>query len=303
MISQHLTQFAEHPVQTFLPDEGITDANVIYRISIDWDESDWQAKFEQFLADPKSVEAHGLVVGAWMGDTYDRTAAHVVDALVASAEKLPNLHALFIGDITYDENEISWINQADLGALFPAFPALTHFGARGGNGLRFGKIDHANLASFVVETGGLNSETLHDVLRSDLPNLTHLELYLGTEQYGGSVTLEDLSGLLTNNPFPKLDYLGLRDSEIVDDIAATIVHSTALLEQITTLDLSLGTLTDLGGKALLNAPAIRKLQKLDLHYHFMSAEITKQLAALPLVVDVGDAQDEERDWRFVAVGE
>jgi len=80
--------------------------------------------------------------------------------------------------------------------------------------------------------------------------------------------------------FPKLNYLGLRDSEIVDELAKEI-GTSPLLDQIKILDLSLGTMTDEGGKALLECEKIKNLQKLDLHRHYLSEGVAQQLAAPP----------------------
>ena len=46
--------------------------------------------------------------------------------------------------------------------------------------------------------------------------------------------------------FPKLQYLGISDSEIQDELAEVVVNSR-YMNQIETLDLSNGTLTDKGG--------------------------------------------------------
>jgi hypothetical protein len=53
---------------------------------------------------------------------------------------LTNLRAIFLGDITYEENEISWIEQSDVSPLLRAYPALEVSRVRGGNSLEFSKI-------------------------------------------------------------------------------------------------------------------------------------------------------------------
>lgn len=332
MFDHHLTQFAGHTVRFYTPEQGITHPDDIYRISTRFDESNWGGNFEKFMADPRVGQAKGVVIGAWMGDTFDTESAFARDALVASAEKLPNIHAIFFGDITCEENEVSWIEQTDLAPILRAYPNLTHFGIRGGNELRFGQtppptsndndvkgllkkfftpnkanqprrgVSHTKLTSLQVEAGGLDHEVVTDILQSDLPNLTHLELYIGTDEYGRTTEASHLAPLLEGNLFPKLRYLGLRDADNADDIAVAIANAP-IVKQIETLDLSLGTLTDHGGQALLDSPTIRQLRKLDLHYHYLSDDMMQKLAALPLAVDVSDQQQSEDDWRYVAVGE
>ena len=40
-----------------------------------------------------------LVIGAWSGELYDHSPAEILEALVAAADRLPNLRALFLGDM------------------------------------------------------------------------------------------------------------------------------------------------------------------------------------------------------------
>jgi hypothetical protein len=113
-----------------------------------------------------------------------------------------------------------------------------------------------------------------------------------------------LQPLLSGKLFPKLKYLGLRNCQHADDVAAVVVNSP-LIQRIETLDLSLGVLTDDGARALLKLPASPTLKKLNLHYNFIGADLIRQLKALPLTVDASkpSSMDSEDEWRFVAVGE
>src|SRR5213078_4159611 len=45
-----------------------------------------------------------------------------------------------------------------------------------------------------------------------------------------------------------------------------------ILSRLDSLDLSLGTLNDDGGKALLGNPALKRLKRLDLHRHYLSKQ-------------------------------
>ena len=58
-----------------------------------------------------------------------------MEALINARGRLTGLRGLFLGDIPYEDCEISWINQTDLTPLFAAFPRLEHFRSRGGEGL------------------------------------------------------------------------------------------------------------------------------------------------------------------------
>jgi len=309
-IYEYGARFAGKAVIDWDPETGIPDTEAaIYRISLSWDDSEngerWTDRFSKFLADPASSRVTGIVVGNW-GGMGDESSQPVVEALVAARERLPELNAIFLGEILAEECEISWITQTDVSPLFEAYPGLEYFRVRGGNSLRIGTLHHDRLRELGVETGGLSRDVVHGIFSSRLPTLEHLELWLGTDEYGADTTVEDLAPLLSGTLFPRLRYLGLRDSEIADEVAAVLAHAP-VLEQVRVLDLSLGTLGDAGAAALLASPATRKLGKLDLHHHFCSDETVAALQGLGMEVDVSDRQ-EPRSWgdgdhRFVAVGE
>jgi hypothetical protein len=245
------------------------------------------------------------VVGAWSFEM-DTDSSHVVEALVSASDELPNLEALFVGDIVSEECEISWIVQSDVTPLLNAFPGLTYLCVRGGNGLELSGLRHDGLTSLVVESGGLGGRVVRDVAAARLPALEHLELWLGMPHYGGTATVDDLAPLLAGENFPALTYLGLRDSEIADQIAEAVADAP-ILERIRVLDLSLGTLGDAGAAALLSSPAVARLEKLDLHHHFCSDEMVQKLRQSGIRVDASDQLATERyggdEWRYVAVGE
>jgi hypothetical protein len=116
--------------------------------------------------------------------------------------------------------------------------------------------------------------------------------------------VDDLQPLFRGELFPKLKYLGLRDSEIQDSVAIAI-SKAPILQQLEVLDLSLGTLGDVGGMALANSPDVKGLRKLDLRHHYLSPEVEARLKAIGIEVDLGDKQKAERgeSHRYVAVSE
>ena len=120
-----------------------------------------------------------------------------------------------------------------------------------------------------------------------MPKLEHLELWLGTSEYGGINDPAPLKPLLDGKRFKKLTSLGLRNSEIADAVARAVAESP-LLKRLEVLDLSLGNLTDVGAEALLASPDVRKLKKLDLHHHFLTEPFVEELKKLPLELDVSD---------------
>jgi predicted DNA-binding WGR domain protein len=281
---------------------------VAYRLRLDYD--DFEAKSQltdvlaTFLADPAAASADALVLGCWSFEGDDSAA--LVEALVAARDQLPNLRALFLGDITYEEQEISWIHQTDVSPLFEAYPKLEHFRVRGGEGLTLGRLRHANLKALVIETGGLPTAVVREVAAAELPKLEHLELWLGDEGYGGDAAVEDLAPILSGKQFPKLRYLGLRDSAKADEVAAAVAKAP-VLKKVKVLDLSLGNLSDAGAEALAASPLVAKLEKLDIHHHYVSPAVVKKLKALGPQVNAGDVKkpDEYDDEvvRYIAVAE
>ncbi len=312
LINDRLTHFGGKEIKIWQPGNDLPNPqSFIPFIGFNWEQSDagdialrdW---IIEFLELPNVAAVTGMVIGMWEGAWDSTGSGSIVETLVAASDQLPNLTALFIGEILQEESEISWIQQSDMAPLFGAFPNLTHFGVRGGTGLSLGVLQHNALQELVVQTGGLPSQILRDLGKSDLPALEHLELWLGDDGYGWDGTIEDVKALLKPGNFPALTYLGLRNSMIADEIADMIALHP-ILKQVKILDLSLGTLGDAGGQALLNSPYLPHLQELRLAHHYFSDEMVEKLKALTVKVDVSDPQKGDNDggrvWRYVAVGE
>jgi hypothetical protein len=248
----------------------------------------------------------GLVVGSWVDVPMGNDAEPVVEALVAARDKLPALEAVFLGDIISEECEISWIHQTDVSPLLAAYPELEHFGVRGSDNLSLGTLRHARLKTLVIQSGGLPARVVREVGAAELPELEHLELWLGERHYGGDSTVADLAPILSGARFPKLRYLGLRDAEQADEIAAAAA-TAPLTERIRVLDLSLGTLGDQGAISLLASPAVARLEKLDIQHHYCSEATVEKLKALGIEVDASDRKEPDKyrgeSHRYVAVGE
>ena len=305
---EHITEFAGKPVVDW-DSESSAEAleGVTVRIGVDWDEYEegvkWIDKFAAYLDHPASAKATGLVVGAWDGLAEMAGDPNlVVEAIVSARERLTNLTSLYFAEVVSEECEVSWIELADLSPIFAAYPALEYFAVRGGPGLSLGAPRLPSLRSLVVETGGLNGEVVREVTRASLPGLEHLELWLGTENYGATVAVEDLEPILSGSLFPNLKYLGLRDSDIADAVAAAAANAP-ILERIEILDLSMGTLGDEGVEALLASPNLTRLKKLDIHHHYCTDAMMARLEGAGVEVDLSQREDESKYGRYVAVGE
>ncbi len=101
-----------------------------------------------------------------------------------------------------------------------------------------------------------------------------------------------------------MKYLGFRNCQYADDIAAVIVNSP-IIERIETLDLSLGVISDEGAQALLGLPEDGTLKRVSIHYNYATPKVIKQLKAHKVSIDTSKPEhmDEDEEWRFVAVGE
>jgi hypothetical protein len=312
-INSNLETFAGRRVLEFTPEDaaGLPDpAAVAWRLRLESygdDQRSFDELFEQFLQTVAPDRVDALVIGTWAAEMHDASAAVVVRRLCADAARLPRLRSLFLGDITFEEFEISWIRQTDVTPLLEAFPALERLRVRGGDELVLRPTGHDRLVELAFEAGGLPAAVVHTVGGCDLPRLEHLELWLGTPDYGGDATVGDLTEILAGARFPRLRYLGLRDAEIADEVAAALA-TAPVVAQLEVLDLSMGVVTDRGATALLTGQPLTHLRRLDLHHHFLSDELAgrlrQQLTPAGVEVDLSEqAPGEDDEDRYVAVGE
>ncbi|MGW8886501.1 STM4015 family protein [Streptomyces sp. NPDC055749] len=271
---------------------------VAWRVGVEpYEDEDqtWEEEFNDFLGavDPAGVRA--LIIGQW-GESYEEDSSYPIGLVVAAADRLTSLEAVFVGDLVQEEAEISWIEHGDVTALLTAFPRLVALGVRGGTGLRFPPLKHESLRGLVIESGGLPSEVVRGVQDSELPALDRLELWLGVSAYGGDATVADLQPLLSGTRFPGLRHLGLRNSELQNEIA-TAIASAPVVAQLRTLDLSSGTMGDEGAAALLEGQPLTHLEALDLHHHFLTEPMEHRVreALEPHGVRV-DLSDRNTPW-------
>jgi hypothetical protein len=296
-IYENLRKFHDLPVKDFKQSGDIADLSTVApRLRCHYDEDESLADYLSCLLDePGALSIRALVLGVWMegGEAIDTTPREAIELLVASKDKLPNLEALFVGDIISEENEISWIQNSDMSALWLAFPKLKEFGARGGNDLRLGKINHRALKKLVIETGGLPAALAREVLEANAP-LEHLELWIGDDGYGRTTEISDLNDLFDDKLFPNLKTLALRNCDFADEVAVRL-GTSPILERIEHLDLSLGTLTNAGAEALIASGRIGHLKSLDIRHHYVSDDVRKKLAAVTPNLIADDAE-KPGDW-------
>ncbi|MGO4347562.1 STM4015 family protein [Paenibacillus sp. MCAF9] len=271
------------------------------RLSVGYDEYEEGVRMSE-LIEKLASSADGeklsiLTIGDW-GQAYENSPDSFLETLISHKDSFPNLSKLFIGDMGFEECEVSWINQTNLSPLLAAFPNLQSLTIKGSQELSLQPLVHEKLQELVIICGGLPKSVLEEITSAKLPELKKLELYLGVDDYGFDGGIEDVMPLLQGDLFPKLTYLGLKDSEIQDEIAIAIADAP-ILDQLEILDLSYGTLSDEGGKALLASERVKKLKHLNLSYHYMSDELLLRWKQAGLSVDVTDQQEtDEDDWRY-----
>jgi hypothetical protein len=301
-VNDYAERFYGLPVAEFRTGEKIKRKDdVVYRLMQEYEASESQRELlDEFLGQVPRDSIEALIIGAW-GDAGTGTPPNgYLEALVEY--RLPRLKALFVGDMTSEDSEISWINQADYTALLEAYPDLEVLRIRGGTALTLPTMEHHGLRELTIETGGLPSSVVEAIANSKLPALKHLELWVGTDGYGFDGDLSTYQNLLSKIEPERLEYLGLRNAEIADELAAYLAKQP-WLAYLDTLDLSMGTLSDAGAKALLASPYIADLDVLDLRHHYISDALVEKLQALPITVTIDEAEDGEEDDRYVQVGE
>ncbi|MEU6634080.1 hypothetical protein ABZ905_38305 [Streptomyces parvus] len=88
---------------------------------------DWARTFARFAETIDLSQVRALIVGTWpearLIET-DEPNTETIETLVAAADQFAALRALFVGDMGYDDCEISWIARDDVTPLLRAFPGL-----------------------------------------------------------------------------------------------------------------------------------------------------------------------------------
>lgn len=247
-----------------------------------------ETMIEDILAHEAFPELDELVIGNW--GVWNDGCQPIIDGIIENKEKFSHIQKVFIGNMDYEECEVSWIEQGNYSKLWAAMPQLKELTIKGSNELDLGEICHEELEALTIICGGLPTSVIQSIQNAKLPKLKKLLLFIGVEGYGFDGDENTVKELLTQAQFPELTYLGITDSEIQDELTEIVLNSK-FMGQITTLDLSNGTLTDKGGTLLLEKlPQYPNIRKLDLHHNFLSTKIAKKLEQLPIEVDVSEIE-------------
>ncbi|MFI6695275.1 STM4015 family protein [Streptomyces sp. NPDC050433] len=310
----HVEQFYGLPVYNFPPYADPADlppadavAWRLHREPYDTEE-DAEVCWKRFTESVELDKVRAIIFGQpW----YDGDGGMSHDDLIDLAPRLTGLEALFLGDLEDEQAMLSTIGHCDVAPILQTYPGLRELAIRGGDGLDFPVSGHEGLRVLRVESGGLPPLAAEHIAAAQLPSLEHLELWLGDENYGGGVTVEQLAPLFAGEGKPALRHLGLQNSFIQDELAAALATAT-IVPQLTSLSLSMGTLSDTGVEALLQGQPLTHLRELDLSFHFISHDMMLRIwtALEPAGVRVDltmkhqrEPDDWDEDGRYIAASE
>jgi uncharacterized protein (TIGR02996 family) len=262
---------------------------------------DFPAAIGTLMALPYSELVREIIVGSKEYDDYPTTWQDVIDAMAE--------HGLPEGLTRLEWNrggfwDISSTELGDISKLYPQLANLRELRIEMG-AMVLGAIELPELRSLEIVTGGLTSENLESIAKASWPNLEHLLLCIGEtdNDYGCNVQLEDVTKLLEGQNLGRVRHLALANSSLADAIAAELPRSK-ILPQLETLDLSRGTFSDEGARAILdNAAAFKHLRQLDLTHNYIGNELAAELAKLGPNVILAEAEDPNEDYRYVQISE
>jgi uncharacterized protein (TIGR02996 family) len=256
----------------------------------------------ELLKHPSGRFLEELTIGALgIADEYDY--GEVVGAIVRAGA--PALRTLFLATFSSEHTELSWSHLGKLEKLWPAAPRLESLTLRAGS-MSLGKLELPALRKLRVETGGFDKKNVKEICDASWPALESLHLYLGQHNYGGNSKVKDVLPILEGKNLPALRHLGLMNCEYTDEICKALPGS-GILAQLETLDLSLGTMSDVGARAIAdNQDAFSHLTSLVLSENFLTDAGIKALKGLGKKVNTA-SQKERYDWdedgRYTSVGE
>ncbi len=261
------------------------------RLSHDSYSSQWDGETSELLAQVFAHPSGRFIVELAFqsnGDPNDDDLQSIIDVIGKKAP--PTIRKITFGD---NIDQISWHHTGDLGKMWKGVPNLRTLDIETGE-VEVGKMDAPKLEKFRLITGGLSKSCGKNIATAKLPSIKHLEIYYGTDNYGGDCTIKEVKPLLDRTDLPKLEYLGLKNSEFMNDIAKAI-PTAKILKQLKTLDLSLGTMTDEGALALAAHPdAFKHLDVLDLTRNYLTKkgiDAVKKLAKKVITADQETADE------------
>jgi uncharacterized protein (TIGR02996 family) len=279
----------------------------IYRVRLSHDsyhDGEWKGQCADVLDKVLSHPSGRYVVEFSFlsnGDPNEDDLQDIIDVLGKKAP--PTTRKITFGD---NIDQISWHHTGKLNNLWKGVPNLRVLEMETGS-FEVGKIAAPQLERAIFITGGLTASCGKGIATAAMPKIKHLEIYYGTEDYGGDCSVKEVLPLLQRTDLPKLEYLGLKNSTFANDIARAVVGSN-VIKQVKTLDLSLGTMTDEGARALADGKAsLAHLECLDLTRNYLTKDGIKLVKSICPKVITADQEEPDGDgddaYYYVAITE
>jgi hypothetical protein len=275
--NRHTNIFANRQVVNFQPGMEIVHSQEIayaLRTSIFGDVT-LKRELSDLMQNPNVNKIENLVFG-YCGYGCSAYSIHI---LIEHHQLLAGLKNLFIGDIIDSEYPFYHMPQDDdISEILSTYNSLESLHIRTGsnrcsdNGyLRFRSkegLKHEILKVLRIESTGMSKQTLIDIQNLELPSLEYLELWIGQDNYSENNSIDDLMMILSGEQFPHLKYLGIKNCDFADEVAAELSTSSRM-KSLIELDLSMGTLTKKGLMKLVNCVDINSLDTLNLSFNYI----------------------------------
>jgi hypothetical protein len=185
----------------------------------------------------------------------------------------------------------------DVSALYGCLAGLEDLSIKGAS-IALGKIQLPELRRFELKTRDATRSLVRAIATARWPKLERLVLDLGKR--AGETTAVDFVALLDASATGSLVHLGLKGLPFSDDLVAALAASK-MLRKLEALDLSRGTLTNAGARALVKiGKDLPRLEDIDLSGHSLARGVVEELRAAfgeRLIIDdsVDDATEDDED--------
>jgi len=285
ILAQNERYFAGN-LRTAIDDSGMSGVSV--KFALGWMSEAWVGlEYDLFQKEPKFVaKALAGIFGHPSSKFLQKITVGCFDfgggndygELMSAFVPRVTLRSLFLGDTNSEQQEISWTQATRLATLGSLYPRLEELRIHAGAIDVSGGALMPSLKSLRLESGGLAKENLVAVAQAGLVNLEHLEVWTGSDSYGGDATMNELRPFLEGECIPKVTRLGLRNCSFADEVSVELARSI-IASRVVELDLSMGCLSNEGIDALCAAgtttfPALRKL---DVSESFVSEDALLRL--------------------------
>ena len=263
--------------------------------------TEWKGKLATDVVEPLLKHPSGKFLVEMTINENDDPSEDTLDDIFAVIAKhpIPTLRKLTIGD---DVSQISWYRIGNVGKIWKALPNLEWLEIEAGE-FALGTIEAPKLKHAVFKTGGLSKGAMKSIAAAKWPNIEHLEVYFGDDNYGADSTVKDVMPLLDRTDLRKLKYLAVKNAEFQNELVVACAKSK-LVKQLDTLDFSEGILTDdCIADFEKHADAFEHLT-LNVSETYLSDEVVKRLKKIPKKLIAEDMrEDDDPEYRYVGVGE